>query len=49
MRLIGIKWLMHNLYPAEYKIDIAKEAKKFYKLFLGVDKSEEEIRKVIFP
>ncbi|MBN2402554.1 MAG: ABC transporter substrate-binding protein [Spirochaetes bacterium] len=49
MRLLGIKWLMNNLYPSDYKINIVKEAKYFYRLFLGVDKTEEEIRKVIYP
>jgi iron complex transport system substrate-binding protein len=49
MRLIGIKWLVNILYPSEYKINIVKEAKEFYRLFLGVDKTDEEMRKVIYP
>lgn len=48
MRFMGLKWLMSCLYPAEYKGDIVKEAREFYKLFLGVDLSNEEIRKVMY-
>lgn len=47
MRVLGLKWLMSCLYPAEQKGDIVKEAKDFYKLFLGVDLSNEEIRNVM--
>ena len=49
MRLIGIKWLMNNLYHSRYRVDIVKEAKYFYRLFLGIDKTTEEIRRVIYP
>jgi iron complex transport system substrate-binding protein len=48
MRLMGIQWLMHNLYPKQFDIDIVKAAKDFYRLFLGVDKTDEEIRKVVY-
>jgi iron complex transport system substrate-binding protein len=49
MRLMGIQWLMHNLYPERYDVDIIKEAKEFYRLFLGVNKTDEEMRAVIHP
>lgn len=49
MRLMGIQWLMNNLYPEQYKVDIIQKTKEFYSLFLGVDKDDEEIRKVIYP
>jgi iron complex transport system substrate-binding protein len=49
MRLMGIQWLMYNLYPEEYNADILKKTKEFYRLFLGVDKTDDEIRKVIYP
>jgi len=49
MRFLGVKWFANCLYPNEYPIDIVGTAKKFYKLFLGIDLSDEEIRKVIYP
>lgn len=49
MRIMGLKWLANILYPAEYKTDIVKEAKDFYRLFLGVDLSDDEMRQVIYP
>jgi iron complex transport system substrate-binding protein len=47
MRFIGLKWLMSRLYPDRYRIDIVREARDFYRLFLGVDVSDAEIRKII--
>jgi iron complex transport system substrate-binding protein len=47
MRFIGLKWLMHCLYPQEYRIDIVKEARGFYRLFLGVEVSAQEMRKIM--
>jgi iron complex transport system substrate-binding protein len=49
MRIIGLQWLMKCLYPNEYRIDIVKEAREFYKLFLQVDLSDEEIRNLVYP
>jgi iron complex transport system substrate-binding protein len=49
MRIMGLNWLMYHLYPAEFKIDLVKETRYFYKLFLGVDLTNEDIRKVIQP
>jgi len=48
MRILGLKWLMNTLYPKEYRIDIVKEARTFYQLFLGADVSEQQMRKVIY-
>lgn len=47
MRIMGLKWLMNCLYPKEYGIDVVKEAKNFYKLFLDVDVSAAEMREII--
>jgi iron complex transport system substrate-binding protein len=49
MRIIGLKWLTSILYPKEYQIDIVKEARGFYRLFLGVEVSNEEMRQIIYP
>jgi iron complex transport system substrate-binding protein len=48
MRLIGLKWVLSRLYPDEYRIDIVKEARDFYRLFLGVEVSEKEMKKIIY-
>jgi len=47
MRFIGLKWVMKSLYPKEYHIDIIGESRDFYRLFLGVDVSESEMKKII--
>ncbi|HVN98128.1 MAG TPA: ABC transporter substrate-binding protein [Syntrophorhabdaceae bacterium] len=48
MRILGLKWLMNCLYPNDYRIDIVKEARDFYRLFLGTSLSEQDIRQVIY-
>lgn len=37
MRILGLKWLLSILHPQLYEIDIHKEAKTFYKLFLDLE------------
>jgi iron complex transport system substrate-binding protein len=49
MRFLGFKWLANILYPREYKIDMVKEAKDFYRLFLNVELSNDEIKRIIYP
>jgi len=49
MRLLGMKWLAHSLYPDAYRIDIVKEAQAFYRLFLHVDVSADIMRKAVYP
>lgn len=48
MRLIGLKWLLNKLYPTNYPIDIERETREFYQLFLGVDLSRQEIRSILY-
>ncbi|MDD2337784.1 MAG: ABC transporter substrate-binding protein [Geobacteraceae bacterium] len=48
MRFIGLKWVMKCLYPKEYRIDIIGESRDFYQLFLGIDVSEGEMKKIIY-
>jgi iron complex transport system substrate-binding protein len=48
MRFIGLKWLMNRLYPDGYRIDIVEEARYFYRLFLGIDLSDAEMREIIY-
>ncbi|NTU43252.1 MAG: hypothetical protein HGA78_09450 [Nitrospirales bacterium] len=49
MRLLGAKWLASTLYPTRYAIDMVKETKGFYRLFLGVDITDSEVRGILKP
>ena len=49
MRLLGVKWLAHCLYPDSYRIDMVKEAQAFYRLFLNVEIPEETMRMALYP
>ncbi len=49
MRLLGLKWLTSLLYPDTYRIDIVKETWHFFRLFLGFDLTDEEIRRILSP
>ncbi len=49
MRILGLKWLTNILYPGEYKIDMIKEAIDFYRLFLGIELSQNEMKRIINP
>lgn len=48
MGAIGLKWLLAELYPKEYPIDIVAEAVEFYRLFLWADITYEEMRLKIY-
>ena len=47
MRILGLKWLTNILYPDYYKIDIIKETKEFYKLFLQVNITDKEAKEIL--
>jgi len=47
MRLLGIKWLLNTLHPKRYPADMMSETKAFYKLFLGVELSDADVRFVL--
>lgn len=47
MRILGLKWLMHSLYPNEYKVDINKETREFYHLFMGVELTDKQIKEIL--
>ncbi len=44
MRLLGVKWVAGHLYPDRYRVDMVKEARHFFRLFLGVNISAEEAK-----
>lgn len=47
MRILGLQWLMANLYPNYYSFNLKEETKKFYKLFLNVSLSDEQINDIL--
>jgi iron complex transport system substrate-binding protein len=49
MRFLGLKWLANALYPQRYSIDLKAETKSFYRLFLGVEVNEQEMREILRP
>ena len=49
MRLLGIKWLTHHLYPKTYPLDLVAETQRFYELFLNVKLDEEATRELLQP
>jgi len=47
MRLLGAKWVASLLYPDRYRVDMVKETRYFFRLFLGVDISAAEAENLI--
>jgi iron complex transport system substrate-binding protein len=47
MRLLGLKWLGHALHPDLVPFDAVAEAKRFYRLFLGVELSDADAAEVL--
>lgn len=49
MRLLGLKWMMHKLYPEMYPIDFVSETRSFYRLFLNVDLGDAAVQELLGP
>lgn len=47
MRVLGIQWLAQKFHPNEYKANMTKRTKEFYNLFLRVNLSDEETKKLL--
>ncbi len=47
MRFIGLEWMHNKLYPKHFKINIIKEVQKFYKLFLHVKLSKQDVKNLL--
>ena len=47
MRLLGMKWLAHTLYPDQCAFDMIEEARAFFSLFLNVDLTETQIQSLL--
>lgn len=48
MRLLGIRWLANILYPQRVQLDMVKETREFYRLFLRAELSDDRIRKILY-
>ncbi len=49
MRLLGLKWMIHQLYPKACPFDPVAETQCFYRLFLNVSLDEAAARKLLQP
>ncbi|WP_232088139.1 hypothetical protein [Campylobacter corcagiensis] len=47
MRFLGIYWLGKTLYPELVSINLYDKTKEFYKLFLYLDLSDDEIKDIL--
>ena len=47
MRFLGAIWMHNKLYPEHFKIDINKEIRNFYKLFLHLELTDKQINTLI--
>jgi iron complex transport system substrate-binding protein len=46
-RLVGIRWLANLLYPDTFKIDMAEEARNFYRLFYHHELADAQIQSLL--
>jgi len=46
-RLIGLRWLSGLFFPDRFRLDLAAETKRFYKLFYQVDLSDSALDRLI--
>jgi len=49
MRLLGIQWLTGILHPDRFHIDMVKETREFYRLFVGWKLTGREAQDVLWP
>jgi iron complex transport system substrate-binding protein len=47
MRYLGIKWVMSCLYPDLYHVDMVKETRAFYRLFLNLELNDAQLREIM--
>ncbi len=47
MQLLGLQWLANTFYPDAFPINLAAETKYFYRLFLHLDPSDQELGEIL--
>ena len=46
-RLMGLRWMLQLLYPAEAKLDLRREASQFHELFYGVMPADTDLDRLL--
>jgi len=47
MRILGLRWLANRLYPEHFPLDLPRETREFYSLFLGVQLDDDALKEVL--
>jgi iron complex transport system substrate-binding protein len=47
MQALGTQWLANLFYPQAFPLDLMSETKHFYKLFLNVDLSDQDVDRIL--
>jgi len=47
MRYLGVKWIMACLYPDLYHVDMVRETRVFYRLFLDLELNDAQLREIM--
>jgi iron complex transport system substrate-binding protein len=47
LRVLGAQWLAHIFYPQALPLDIAAETRTFYKLFFGVELTDQDVARLL--
>ncbi len=47
-RYIGMQWMANKLYPDVYNVNMVDETKKFYKIVLNVELTDDEAQSILF-
>ena len=46
-RLLGLRWLMHRLYPDAARGDLRAEVQDFYRLFYGIELDDAALTRLV--
>lgn len=49
MRVLGVQWLANLFYPKAYPLDLRRETREFYQLFLGTHLSDGQLDSLLKP
>lgn len=49
MRVLGVQWLASLFYPKAYRLDLRRETREFYQLFLGVSLTDAQLDSLLKP
>jgi iron complex transport system substrate-binding protein len=47
LRVLGAQWLAHVFYPQALPLDMAAETRTFYRLFFGVELSDQDVARIL--